>query len=94
MINLVVPAIIISCLALFVGSAALIIVLAKHWSSHKIEWRPLELKAFEEGEEEESDKLAQKDDELLSDALKLQKSKKKKKIEEDPLADLLQSHNF
>ena len=93
MINFVLPTLIISCLALFVGSAALIIVLAQRWSTHKIEWKPLEMKAFEEEEEEESDKLAQKDDELLADAIKLQRAKKKK-IEEDPLADLLQSNNF
>ncbi len=78
-------AIIISFLALLVAVAALGISLGLKWSTHKIEFKPLEFDEFEDKEDEEID-----EDEILQAALKLQR---KKKIE-DPLEDITKTSNF
>jgi hypothetical protein len=74
-----------SLLALIVALAALVIVLAMKLSTHKIEWKPLEMEPMkEEGPKEEED------DDILEKALKLQKKKKN----EDPLDAIAETSNF
>jgi hypothetical protein len=86
-------AIAFSFVSLLVSIAAIVIVLAQKWSSHKIEWRPL--KAFDPFEESEDEKkIAEEDDEkTLEEALTLQR-KGKKKPEVDPLSEILETNNF
>lgn len=82
--------IILSTLALFTSLAAIVLVLAQKFSTHKIEWKPLEIlpedQKFKEEEEEKTDS------ELLSEALSL--SRKKKKTNSDPLDEILETNNF
>lgn len=79
-------AIIIATVALVISLVSIILVLAQKWSTHRIEWKPLQLEeAKEEVFEEDSD------EELLEKALELNKKKKKK--EEDPLSEI-SSSNF
>ena len=88
-------AIIVSFLALIMAFASLAISLGTKWSTHRIEWRPLETNdPFKQIEEEENTE-ASSDEEFLSEAFKLagEGKKKKKKKEEDPL-EFLEGSNF
>jgi len=86
-------AIMFSLVSLLVSIAAIVIVLAQRWSSHKIEWRPLEtFDPFKESEEEKKI-LDSDDDKILEEALNLQR-KGKKKQEVDPLNEILETNNF
>lgn len=71
---------IMSILSLCVSLVAIVLVLAQKWSTHKIEWKPLqtEIPKEEEGEDNISDEA------LLEKALLLNKKKKK---EIDPLSE-------
>ena len=71
---------IMSILSLCVSLVAIVLVLAQKWSTHKIEWKPLqtEMPKEEEGEDNISDEA------LLEKALLLNKKKKK---EIDPLSE-------
>jgi hypothetical protein len=84
-------AIVFSFLALLVSIAAIVIVLAMKWSTHKIEWKPLKMHDPLSEPEEELEEIAANDDKLLEKALNLQKKKKK---ESDPLDSILETNNF
>jgi biopolymer transport protein ExbB/TolQ len=86
-------AIVFSLVALLVSIAAIVIVLAQKWSTHRIEWKPLETyDPFQESEDEK--KNADEDDEkVLEEALNLQRKGKKQK-EVDPLSEILETNNF
>jgi len=86
-------AIVFSLVALLVSIAAIVIVLAQKWSTHRIEWKPLETyDPFQESEDEK--KLTDEDDEkVLQEALNLQRKGKKQK-EVDPLSEILETNNF
>jgi phage-related minor tail protein len=42
MINLVIPTLILSVIALVTSLVAIVLVLAQRWSTHRIEWKPLQ----------------------------------------------------
>lgn len=86
-------AIAFSLVSLLVSIAAIVIVLAQRWSTHKIEWKPIE--AFDPFKESEDEKklLDGDDDKVLEEALSLQR-KGKKKQEVDPLNEILETNNF
>jgi hypothetical protein len=86
-------AIVFSLVSLLVSIAAIVIVLAQKWSTHRIEWKPLEtFDPFKESEDEK--KILDGDDEkVLSEALSLQR-KGKKRQEVDPLNEILETNNF
>jgi superfamily I DNA and RNA helicase len=83
-------AITFSLVSLIVSIAAIVIVLAQRWSTHKIEWKPLEIlpedQKFKDEDEEKTDL------DLVNEALQL--SRKKKKKLEDPLDEILETNNF
>lgn len=85
--------VILSSLSLMVALAALGVCLGMKWSSHKIEWRPLETTKVEE---EEFESFTDPDVGLVDKALELSKQGKerKKKKDEDPLDSILESSNF
>jgi len=86
-------AIAFSLVSLLVSIAAIVIVLAQKWSTHKIEWKPLEtFDPFKESEEEKKI-LDGDDDKVLEEALALQR-KGKKKQDVDPLSEILETNNF
>lgn len=84
-------AIVFSLVSLLVSIAAIVIVLAMKWSTHKIEWKPLQIHDPLSEPEEEISEIADNDDKLLEKALNLQKKKKK---ESDPLDSILETNNF
>lgn len=81
--------IMVSMLALIMSLAAIVMVLAQKWSTHKIEWRALQTQdPLESFEEKTQDEL---DEETLSEALDLQKRRKRVV---DPMEEITQTHNF
>lgn len=85
-------AIIISAIALVAAIAAVILVLAQRWSTHKIEWRPLVTESIEIEVEKELEEVDEDEAEVLKEALKLQRKSKHKAI--DPLDSILETNNF
>lgn len=81
--------ILISVLALITSIVALGITLGMKWSSHKIEFKPLLTSPITEEQEETPED--QNDEEVLRNALNLQRKKKK---EIDPLLDITETANF
>lgn len=86
-------AIVFSLVSLLISLAAIIIVLAQKWSTHKIEWKPLEIHDPFKQSEEEMKSVDDEDSKILEEALNLQRKGKKQK-EADPLADILETNNF
>jgi hypothetical protein len=92
MINLVIPTLIVSTIAIIVAIAALAMVIGMKLSTHTIEWKPLvtgELKEEEKFPEEEDNS-----EEVLKNALDLSKRAKSKKKQIDPLEEILETNNF
>ena len=85
-------AIMFSGLSILISIIAIVLVLAQKWSTHKIEWRPLVQQDLELKVEEESEELEQDDAKVLKEALNLQRTKKKK--EQDPLEEILETSNY
>jgi superfamily I DNA and RNA helicase len=83
-------AITFSLVSLLVSIAAIVIVLAQKWSTHKIEWKPLEILAEDQKFKDEDEEKTDLD--LVNEALQL--SRKKKKKLEDPLDEILETNNF
>ena len=80
-----------SFLSLLVSIAAIVIVLAQKWSTHRIEWKPIEtFDPFKESEDEKK-LLDGDDDKILQEALILQRKGRK---ESDPLNEILETNNF
>lgn len=86
-------AICFSVLAFITSNIAIIMVLAQKWSTHKIEWKPLEMHDPFKESEEEMEAVAEDDGKLLEEALNLQRKGKKAKPA-DPLDEILETNNF
>lgn len=83
-------AIILSLIALVTSLVSIVLVLAQRFSTHRIEWKPLDvLSEDEKFKDEEEEKT---DEELVTEALKLSRKKKKKDV--DPLDEILETNNF
>jgi hypothetical protein len=93
MINLVIPTLIISIVAFISSLIAIILVLAQRWSTHKIEWKPLQVHDPFAESDKEIKVLEDEDSKILEEALNLQRKGKKAK-DEDPLSDILETNNF
>jgi hypothetical protein len=93
MIHLIIPTLIMSTIAIVVALAAIVLVLAQRWSSHKIEWKPLHIQDPLKEAEKEIGYLDEEDDKTLEQALNLQRKGKKVK-DQDPLNDILETNNF
>jgi hypothetical protein len=93
MINLVIPALIMSCIATIVAIAALAMVIGMKLSTHKIEWRPLQVDDPFKESEKEMEVMELDDSKVLEDALNLQRKGKKAKPA-DPLDEILETNNF
>lgn len=86
-------AIVFSLVSLLISLAAIVIVLAQKWSTHKIEWKPLQMHDPFKESEEEMKSVDDQDSKILEEALNLQRKGKKQK-DQDPLADILETNNF
>jgi hypothetical protein len=93
MINLVIPTLILSTIALVTSIAAIVLVLAQRWSTHKIEWKPLQLNDSVASSDEEFKDVDDEDGKILKEALNLQRNGKKQK-DQDPLAEIFETNNF
>lgn len=93
MINLVIPTLILSTIALVTSLVAIVLVLAQRWSTHKIEWKPLQINDPLSMSDEESKDIEDGDGKILKEALNLQRNGKKQK-DQDPLADIFETNNF
>jgi hypothetical protein len=93
MINLVIPTLILSTIALVTSLVAIVLVLAQRWSTHKIEWKPLQLNDSLDSADEELKDVDDEDGKILKEALNLQRNGKKQK-DQDPLAEIFETNNF
>lgn len=93
MINLVIPTLILSTIALVTSIVAIVLVLAQRWSTHKIEWKPLQINDPLAVSDEESKEVEDLDGKILKEALNLQRNGKKQK-DQDPLAEIFETNNF
>jgi biopolymer transport protein ExbB/TolQ len=93
MINLVIPTLILSVIALVTSLVAIVLVLAQRWSTHKIEWKPLQLNDSVASSDEEFKDVDDEDGKILKEALNLQRNGKKQK-DQDPLAEIFETNNF
>lgn len=93
MINLVIPTLILSTIALVTSLAAIVLVLAQRWSTHKIEWKPLKINDPLVEAEEQSQEVDEEDGKVLKEALRLQRGGKKQR-DQDPLAEIFETNNF
>jgi hypothetical protein len=93
MINLVIPTLILSTIALVTSLIAIVLVIAQRWSTHKIEWKPLQIKDPLSMSDEESKDIEDEDGKILKEALNLQRNGKKQR-DQDPLAELFETNNF
>ena len=93
MINLVIPTLILSTIALVTSIVAIVLVLAQRWSTHKIEWKPLQLNDSVASADEEFKDVDDEDGKILKEALNLQRNGKKQK-DQDPLAEIFETNNF
>jgi FtsZ-interacting cell division protein ZipA len=93
MINLIIPTLIVSTIAIVVSLIAIVLVLAQRWSTHKIEWKPLKVQDPFEISDKETKEADEDDGKILEEALNLQR-KGKKQRDQDPLTDILETNNF
>jgi hypothetical protein len=93
MINLVIPTLIMATIATVISITALILVLAQRWSTHKIEWKPLQMHDPLKESEGQTKETEEDDSKILEEALNLQRKGKKQK-DQDPLAEILETNNF
>jgi len=92
MVNLIIPTLIVSILAIGTSLVSIVLVLAQRWSTHKIEWRPLVAEKLEDVAEKELEDAEEADSRILSNALHLQRKGKIKIV--DPLDSILETNNF
>jgi flagellar basal body-associated protein FliL len=88
-------AIILAVISVLVSLAALSMVIGMKLSTHKIEFKPLEISdPFKQ--EEDFTPFTEPSEDLVQEALRLSKEgkEKKKKLEKDPLDEILESNNF
>ena len=81
-----------SIMAFIIANIAIILVLAQRWSTHKIEWKPLQIHDPLVESDDEAEAKDEEDSKILEEALSLQRKAKKKDI--DPLEDILETNNF
>ena len=93
MINLIIPTLIVSTIAIVTSLIAIVLVLAQRWSTHKIEWKPLKVQDPFEISDKETKEADEDDGKILEEALNLQR-KGKKQRDQDPLTDILETNNF
>jgi hypothetical protein len=93
MINLVIPTLIMSTIAIVVSLIAIVLVLAQRWSTHKIEWKPIQMNDPFQESDKEFKQVDEEDSKILEQALNLQRKGKKQK-DEDPLTEILETNNF
>jgi len=93
MINLVIPTLILSTIALVASLIAIVLVIAQRWSTHKIEWKPLQINDPLSMSDEEFKDIEEGDGKILKEALNLQRNGKKQR-DQDPLAELFETNNF
>jgi FtsZ-interacting cell division protein ZipA len=93
MINLIIPTLIVSTIAIVVSLIAIVLVLAQRWSTHKIEWKPLQAQDPFTIADKETKEADEDDGKILEEALNLQR-KGKKQRDQDPLTDILETNNF
>lgn len=86
-------AILLAVLSFITSLIAIVMVLAQKWSTHTIEWKPLE--TFDPIKESDEEMVGAdlEDEKVLETALKLQRKGKKEKVQ-DPLMDILETNNF
>jgi hypothetical protein len=88
-------AIILASISIVISLAALGVCLGMRWSTHRVDFKPLE--AYDPlKQEEDFGSFSEPDTTLVDKAMGLSREgvKKKKKKEEDPLDSLLESNNF
>jgi hypothetical protein len=88
-------AIIISSIAIVFSLAALAMIIGMKLSTHKIEFKPLEIK--DPFIEDDFKPFTEPSEEIVDEALKLSKEgleRKKKAKDKDPLDEILESNNF
>lgn len=88
-----ITSIILASIALLVALASLGISLGTRWSSHRIEWKPLQLNDSVASSDEEFKDVDDEDGKILKEALNLQRNGKKQK-DQDPLAEIFETNNF
>lgn len=93
MIHLIIPTLIVSTIAIVTSLIAIVLVLAQRWSTHKIEWKPLQVQDPFLVSDKETKEIDEDDGKILEEALNLQR-KGKKQRDEDPLTDILETNNF
>lgn len=93
MINLIIPTLIVSTIAIVTSLIAIVLVLAQRWSTHKIEWKPLQVQDPFLVSDKETKEIEEDDGKILEEALNLQR-KGKKQRDQDPLIDILETNNF
>jgi hypothetical protein len=81
-------AIILASMAFILSLISLVLNLATRFSTHRIEWKPLEMEKFKDEEDSELD-----DEQLLVKAMELSKKSRAAK-KQDPLDDILETNNF
>jgi hypothetical protein len=90
--ELSIVALIVSTISLMLSSIGIAISLGIKWSTHKIEWKPLEVSNLEE---EFSKFKEEEEDTSAEEALRLSRQGlSKKKKDKDPLDEILESNNF
>jgi biopolymer transport protein ExbB/TolQ len=82
-----------SFLSLLISLVAIVIVLAQKWSTHKIEWKPLQIHDPLEESYKEIKATEDEDSKILEEALNLQRKGNKFK-EQDPLDEVFKTNNF
>lgn len=93
MIHLIIPTLIVSTIAIVTSLIAIVLVLAQRWSTHKIEWKPLQVQDPFLVSDKETKEIEEDDGKILEEALNLQR-KGKKQRDHDPLTDILETNNF
>ena len=93
MIHLIIPTLIVSTIAIVTSLIAIVLVLAQRWSTHKIEWKPLQVQDPFLVSDKETKEIDEDDGKILEEALNLQR-KGKKQRDQDPLIDILETNNF
>ena len=88
-----ITSIILASIALLVALASLGISLGTRWSSHRIEWKPLQLNDSLASSDEEFKDVDDEDGKILKEALNLQRRGKRAE-EIDPLSEVLETNNF
>jgi hypothetical protein len=82
-----------STIAIVVSLIAIVLVLAQRWSTHKIEWKPIQMNDPFQESDKEFKQVDEEDSKILEQALNLQRKGKKQK-DEDPLTEILETNNF